>query len=79
MPVHRGAFRSCFNLAIEILVISGRMRPFKYPTGRVMFQSRNRDSCHFRSILRCHRGVPAASFNLAIEILVISGPCGQPP
>ena len=73
-----GAYRpklsiSSFNLAIEILVISG-----KKGTCRVAvpywFQSRNRDSCHFR----CNAVVsPCTSiilrFNLAIEILVISG------
>ena len=37
------------------------------------FQSRNRDSCHFRTAARfVHRG-DMQSFNLAIEILVISG------
>ena len=65
-----------FNLAIEMLVISGRKVPF---IGFVdmMFQSRNRDACHFRFLMRTDRLV-YQSFNLAIEMLVISG-CVSPP
>ena len=37
------------------------------------FQSRNRDSCHFRTHLQLLVGTRDFSFNLAIEILVISG------
>ena len=37
-----------FNLAIEILVISGRENGANQH-GEKLFQSRNRDSCHFRS------------------------------
>ena len=61
-----------FNLAIEMLVISGGGTPV-YPGISKLFQSRNRDACHFR----LSRDKPPTgelfSFNLAIEMLVISG------
>ena len=43
----RGA-SSSFNLAIEILVISGPLNSLAVTSHCYMFQSRNRDSCHFR-------------------------------
>ena len=65
---------SRFNLAIEMLFISGNARPI--PSAKVIssFQSRNRDAFHFR-LLRAGLGVAPAhfSFNLAIEMLFISG------
>ena len=63
----------CFNLAIEILVISG-LTQLRHSSIRSLFQSRNRDSCHFRTMSN-HRFIiiTGLRFNLAIEILVISG------
>ena len=63
---------SRFNLAIEILVISGAVLALQQtlPDG---FQSRNRDSCHFRRTPLDSTRHTHNRFNLAIEILVISG------
>ena len=91
-----------FNLAIEMLVISGhrlfarggrqgvvsisQSRCLSFQVGRQsclpllsdMFQSRNRDACHFRLPDGFLRLELAGCFNLAIEILVISGGgCGS--
>ena len=38
-----------------------------------MFQSRNRDACHFRLLPTIGHRCPRQCFNLAIEMLVISG------
>ena len=38
----------CFNLAIEMLVISGEKSSGRERRDAVKFQSRNRDACHFR-------------------------------
>ena len=49
------------------------------PTGQVVvFQSRNRDACHFRRHRRRTSLSSPSSFNLAIEMLVISGACRHP-
>ena len=88
---------SRFNLAIEILVISGHQKrrirqpiPVSISQSRFLsfqvlrlrrflfwglsFQSRNRDSCHFRILrIRLQETSLTIGFNLAIEILVISG------
>ena len=42
------------------------------------FQSRNRDSCHFRVVGYNASGLTSVRFNLAIEILVISGSLTSP-
>ena len=39
----------CFNLVIEMLVISGTIPAHRIRGAPLMFQSRNRDACHFRS------------------------------
>ena len=39
---------ACFNLAIEMLVISGQLMLARCTGDAVLFQSRNRDACHFR-------------------------------
>ena len=47
-----------FNLAIEMLVISG-IPPARCSLAQCTFQSRNRDSCHFRfrqDLARCAQG-----------------------
>ena len=61
-----------FNLAIEMLVISGRAVRIADTTVLLQFQSRNRDACHFRWP-GPHLNRLFQSFNLAIEMLVISG------
>ena len=43
-----------------------------------MFQSRNRDACHFRVRSFPIRAVAGYGFNLAIEMLVISGNVRNP-
>ena len=69
-----GARHCCFNLAIEMLVISGEEIPHRLLNPVPMFQSRNRDACHFRTFsFEGHRNYIFISFNLAIEMLVISG------
>ena len=40
---------SRFNLAIEMLVISGQLLPLLNLRSQIKFQSRNRDACHFRN------------------------------
>ena len=61
-----------FNLAIEMLVISGVSQSFgSVPPDK--FQSRNRDACHFRATATPADAETSHSFNLAIEMLVISG------
>ena len=61
-----------FNLAIEMLVISGHISP-SFVSICASFQSRNRDACHFRLCHQLGLGDDAYRFNLAIEMLVISG------
>ena len=55
-PLRTGVMALRFNLAIEILVISGGCCPCPLEIGMGGFQSRNRDSCHFRRV----RAFPAA-------------------
>ena len=92
----------CFNLAIEMLVISGSIaaavddapsvsisqsrclsfqeqRDFASEVISALFQSRNRDACHFRVTDWDPSKNVEISFNLAIEMLVISGPCPRSP
>ena len=65
MQYREGVFIG-FNLAIEMLVISGqRYRPSP-KLAICSFQSRNRDACHFRSgecVLSCLAGFPFQSRN----------------
>ena len=61
-----------FNLAIEMLVISGNISASPRASS-IMFQSRNRDACHFRARADCQAVPVDLRFNLAIEMLVISG------
>ena len=63
----------CFNLAIEMLVISGKVRLIVRHGLPAEFQSRNRDACHFRMPSSAFGRKPHLRFNLAIEMLVISG------
>ena len=74
-PCHRETGR-CFNLAIEMLVISGRHNR-KSDESTDTFQSRNRDACHFRQHYRRHESAAPFRFNLAIEMLVISGDAAE--
>ena len=95
----KAATLRCFNLAIEMLVISGSMAvwiaavssadvsisqsrclSFQGQYRRLSdaaesrFQSRNRDACHFRSLMVITNPLQIRlCFNLAIEMLVISG------
>ena len=63
----------CFNLAIEMLVISGQKEQQR-EWDKLEFQSRNRDACHFRLYEEtADIYILKESFNLAIEMLVISG------
>ena len=51
------SFVRCFNLAIEMLVISGPPIPAQLShRTKHLFQSRNRDACHFRPRLAQDRG-----------------------
>ena len=43
-----------FNLAIEMLVISGKELPVRLGSLFGLFQSRNRDACHFRFYADMH-------------------------
>ena len=52
----RRSLSMCFNLAIEMLVISGRLTR-RFTCVKSSFQSRNRDACHFRmAVVLCRRG-----------------------
>ena len=66
-----------FNLAIEMLIISGRGSPLVMGLG-FLFQSRNRDAYHFRTDRVRRRGRIYHRFNLAIEMLIISGTKPKP-
>ena len=68
----RGETVDCFNLAIEMLVSSGRASGVAR-FDLVEFQSRNRDACQFRAITVNTLNFSELSFNLAIEMLVSSG------
>ena len=50
----RGSMHASFNLVIEMLFISGTVRLVR-DGGQVMFQSRNRDAFHFRTISSMER------------------------
>ena len=65
--------RLCFNLAIEMLVISGEFRCWEHTNDIQTFQSRNRDACHFRTDSDQRPRFQIICFNLAIEMLIISG------
>ena len=52
----------CFNLAIEMLVISGSATAFTRRDADSMFQSRNRDACHFRPPQNLQHPASAPSF-----------------
>ena len=70
--------KASFNLAIEMLFISGRRLPNGTAWAGSGFQSRNRDAFHIR-VRESSLGVVVARFNLAIEMLFISGPCPRSP
>ena len=61
-----------FNLAIEMLIISGHATEDKRKPSQ-QFQSRNRDAYHFRQDREARPNRHARGFNLAIEMLIISG------
>ena len=63
---------SSFNLAIEMLFISGAGVYYR-GVCCAEFQSRNRDAFHFRSCVLATCASSSLSFNLAIEMLFISG------
>ena len=68
----QGGVPPCFNLAIEMLIISGTRRTTN-PSHISEFQSRNRDAYHFRNTCLRWAWHPHSGFNLAIEMLIISG------
>ena len=65
--------RASFNLAIEMLIISGDRTTALARVPLRQFQSRNRDAYHFRVSAPLAPEPPTSGFNLAIEMLIISG------
>ena len=61
----------CFNLVIEVLLISS-FQDQSHQRCNSQFQSRNRGSFDFKCIIRVCRVSRILRFNLVIEVLLIS-------
>ena len=63
----------CFNLVIEVLVVSRVSAVKSSVLGSVVFQSRNRGTCRFKiGSIRVRNVITIQGFNLVIEVLVVS-------
>ena len=69
----------CFNLVIEVLLISSHSVPNQLYAEAMSFQSRNRGSFDFKTASARWSPVENASFNLVIEVLLISRSDTIPP
>ena len=63
---------TCFNLVIEVLLISSLTRPIGTSFLCILFQSRNRGSFDFKSRADMASARVGLGFNLVIEVLLIS-------